>query len=492
MRVSIFGSYRQQPLLTHYTGTSIQEALTYPHYTKEIIQAIEFCKGMPVHHTQHCFRTGILNKRPITNQAELQREYEESDVIVVEIASRISYEWKNLFMHHIASEEQYGFYDRNSIIQHILSDEEIEKDICEIKELVFPKKLLIVSHIYTYYSKRYELVALLDKLCLRYHIAFLSPSEYLNGEKDIYQNESILSHYTDKGHYLIGNIYKHTIQNMYNKKTIVCVFKQSYYNYSQTNCDNFWGIGDMIRSMYGLYKKMKQLGHTLIIDLSHHPLSQFIIGYNHAYSSCIVNKLDTIPFLLENEIQNYIEYECKNTDVIYIGAHFGLHAYDPCNYDTEIKQFIKRHLRPTSKFMSFFNNKINMISLSDAYVMHYRLGDNELVRNKSSTIELYRYYNHLVCNNQSNSILLSDSSSFKTYVKKTNVSIITFDHNIGHLGYDTSYDKLQNTFFEFILLSKVNHIKSYSVYEWASGFVSSIHHLYNIPVESVICFQKYV
>jgi len=262
MKVTIFGSCRQQPLLTHYTGTSIQEALTYPHYTKEIIQAIEFCKGMPISSlaTQHCFRTGILENRPITNQAELQREYEESDVIVVEIASRISYEWNHLFMHHIASEEQYGFYDRKAVVQRDLTDEEIEADLWRIKQLVHSgpktKKLLVVSHIYTKeQGKRYDLIKLVERLCLKYDIAFLSPSEYLVHETGVYQEEFVLAHYTDKGKYLIGLVYKEHIENLFKTKTVVFVVKQQYYNYTQTPTSCFWGIGDMIRAMYGMYKK---------------------------------------------------------------------------------------------------------------------------------------------------------------------------------------------------------------------------------------------
>ena len=68
MKVTVFGSCRQQPLSKYYTVSSIQETVTYPHYTKEIIQAIEYCKGthdMKSSDTSYCFRTGILQKREI-------------------------------------------------------------------------------------------------------------------------------------------------------------------------------------------------------------------------------------------------------------------------------------------------------------------------------------------------------------------------------------------------------------------------------------------
>lgn len=84
----------------------------------------------------------------------------------------------------------------------------------------------------------------------------------------------------------------------------------------------------------------------------------------------------------------------------------------------------------------------------------------------------------------SHCILLSDSKIFKEYVKERCPSIIQFEHEIGHIGYDTSYNKLKNTFFEFILLQYAKSITSFSVYSWTSGFVSSIHYLYDIPLQS--------
>lgn len=221
MKVTIFGSCRQQPLSEHYTVSSIQETLTYPHYTKEIIQAIEYCKGthnMKSSDTTYCFRTGILEKREISNRNNLIIEFEETDLFVIEIASRISYEYNNLYVHHILTEEQYGFEHRDQIVQRDLSDEEIEKDIIRIKELIYPKKLLIVSHIYTRPTgKRYDLIRHIDRICLSHNIPFLSPSDHINND-DIYLNESVLAHFTEKGKYIMSNIYKSTIDYVFNKK----------------------------------------------------------------------------------------------------------------------------------------------------------------------------------------------------------------------------------------------------------------------------------
>lgn len=224
MNITIFGSCRQKSIEKYFNTNSIQNELTYPHYTKEIIQAIEYCKGISsinIHHTKHCFRTGILQNREI-HFNKLYKEFEKTDLFVVEIASRISYEWNELYVHHILTEKQYGFYDKENIKQRDLSDQEIENDICKIKELLQPKKLLIVSHIYTCeYGKRYELVKLLEKICIKYDISFLSPSDYVNQEKNIYKEEPILAHFTDYGTDIMSRVYKTRIDDILKKNILI-------------------------------------------------------------------------------------------------------------------------------------------------------------------------------------------------------------------------------------------------------------------------------
>lgn len=492
MKITIFGSYRQQPLSKHFTVSSIQEALTYPHYTKEIIQAIEYCKGihnMKSSDTSYCFRTGILQKREISNRNDLIREFEETDLFVIEIASRISYEYNNLYVHHILTEEQYGFEHRNQIVQRDLSDAEIEKDIIRIKDLIYPKKLLIVSHIYTKPSgKRYELIKHIDRVCLSHNIPFLSPSEYVN-HQDVYLNEPVLAHFTEKGKDIISNIYKSTIDYICNKKIVVFVLKQQYYNYKQTSTDNFWGMGDMMRSIYGMYKKSKKYNFKLIIDISNHPISKYLENIIHDYISPMNDIVHTIPFLVRDEIDAHLRNHMNSTnEVTYIGGHCGLDAYTPSEYDQETKIFIKRMIRPNTEFLSFFNEKIGDLNISDMNVIHYRLGDNELVLHNVNNNKIKYCYQHMLQHLNANSILLTDSSALKSYIKEQKCNIHMFDHDIGHIGRDTSYHTIMNSLFEYFLLTKVKSINTHSVYGWISGFTYSVHKIYDIPITSSIFF----
>jgi hypothetical protein len=279
INISIFGSCRQNSLKDYYNVTSIHEKLTYPHYTKEIIQAMEYCKGLTTFDntlTQYCFRTGILEKTPINYQKELQKEFENTDLFVIEIASRISYEWNSMYVHHILTEEQYGFHDIQTIKQRELSDEEIEEDILKIKKLVYPKKMLIVPHNYTYaHGKRYNLISLLEKLTMKYNIPFINPGKLMNGVPGVYENEKAL-HYTNKGNIIIGYEYKKAIDKLFDRKTVLLVWKGQYSNYPRTKDGFFWGIGDMLRGAIGLFKLSKKYDFDIIVDKSLHPISKVL------------------------------------------------------------------------------------------------------------------------------------------------------------------------------------------------------------------------
>jgi len=68
MQLTILGSCRQDSLYHMFPVTPIRDSLTYPHYTKEVIQAIEFCQGVstiPRELTRSLFRTGILSKQEL-------------------------------------------------------------------------------------------------------------------------------------------------------------------------------------------------------------------------------------------------------------------------------------------------------------------------------------------------------------------------------------------------------------------------------------------
>ena len=84
------------------------------------------------------------------------------------------------------------------------TDEEIRQDLLEIRELVFPRKLVVISHYNAkldgkYLPTRSELIDSLRGICAETGIPFLDPTEILS----LFPQEAILqpdlSHYTGTG-----------------------------------------------------------------------------------------------------------------------------------------------------------------------------------------------------------------------------------------------------------------------------------------------------
>jgi hypothetical protein len=216
MKIVTFGSCRQHPIGKYFEVSPLQEYLTYPHYSKEILQAIQFSKGtvsLSGEESMRCFRTGILQKKPVS-QALCMSELKSSDIVVIEIASRISYEYNNRFVHHILTEKGYGFGDIENIHTRDIQDDELKEDIIKIKELLHPKPLIIVCHLYTRKTgKRYELIQALLDISNELNIPLINPSKLLEKyeAKDIYLDEPILAHYTEYGKQVIAEEYKKVI-----------------------------------------------------------------------------------------------------------------------------------------------------------------------------------------------------------------------------------------------------------------------------------------
>lgn len=214
MKITILGSCRQDSLYGTYNITNIKNFISYPHYTKEMIEVIKFCKfgGIKPEDTLKIFRSPGLNNRPIYFTNDLRDDFESTDIFILEIASRIAYKLGNYYVHHIFyDDEQYNSKTKNLIEVSTLSDDEIEKDIVEIQKLLC-KPIIIVSHLVTYNKgSRYELAELLKNICAKHNIPFINPVQEIvqrgHDISKIFVPEAKLAHYNNLGHSIISSIY---------------------------------------------------------------------------------------------------------------------------------------------------------------------------------------------------------------------------------------------------------------------------------------------
>ena len=367
MNITLFGSDRQQSIRNHYAVTDIQDNLTHPHNTKEIIQAITYCMG--------------------THSRDLQRQFENTDLFVVEITSRILTQ----------------------------TDDEIEADILTIKDLLYPKKLLIVQQ---RSSCDRELDKLCERLCVKHSIPFLNPSE--------------------------GGSEKACIDALFQKKTLLFVWKQEYAGLPRSKELNFWGIGDMLRGAIGVFHLAKKYNLDLIIDKTFHPISKLLKQDKHRYTEELYRIRDSIPTFMTapDEAEYHIcNFANSSSQLLCFYSNMTHASYDK-DITPELRRFMEHTLRPTDEFEAYLDAHLPKHAYS---ILHYRLGDDELVRSGSSPVD--RAFIHLLTQYGETDIVISDSNTFKQYIRKYCASVRMFDTQVCHIGHEESYDAIRDTLF---------------------------------------------
>lgn len=216
MTITLFGTCRINGIKNN---NNLNNLINYTHSTKEVIQQIKFLLGektFPSPFDKLCFRRGICNNTPIIYDSEFNKLFSESTVCVIEICSDKKYVYDNFFLHHLCVDKRTPRENINtpkSILDNFKcvkqTYEEIESDILEIKKLVEPRKILIVTHYDSklngqYIEQRHNLITLLDNVCQKYNIPIIKPSDVL---KD-YTQEQVMTN--DLGHYTSFGLNKFT------------------------------------------------------------------------------------------------------------------------------------------------------------------------------------------------------------------------------------------------------------------------------------------
>ena len=211
MSITLFGTCRLNNIHNH---NGLNNLINYSHSTKEIIQFINFLKGelsIPNPYNKLCFRTAICDNKFIDYNDTYNKLFINTDIFIIEICSNKKYIHNGFFLHHLCVDKRFSDYNKNTpheILNNFIiekqSDEEIENDILEIQKMLYPKKIIIVSHYNSkqngeYINSRNNLINLLDSICKKYDIPFINPTIVLSN----YTQEQVitddLGHYTDFG-----------------------------------------------------------------------------------------------------------------------------------------------------------------------------------------------------------------------------------------------------------------------------------------------------
>ncbi len=473
--VTILGSCRQTGIKDYTQVTSILDDLNYPHYSKEILQEIRYLKykNIPNELTKYCFRDGLLSRcnREISNEKYnyLKQQFDNTSFFLIEIASRICYKWNNLYLHHIAEEDQYNFYDRININRQDSTDEEIEEDIVQIRNELYPKPFLIISHFATYPSgKRYELTKLLESICLKYNIPFLNQSDIIKEYGiDILIKEPVLAHYNSISLSNVGKMLLNRI-NILKQSEKKRLYQVYYTSKERVKKYTFHGFGDYIRGTIHLYQKY---GTTidLKINFSNHNLSKLFVCDNHLS----IEECENTKYIFGTG-EDFLNYKCVFTNNLLTNIYIS----------KECKEFIiKNCLTPTLYFEQklAISKKKFEIEDNNYIIVHIRLNDNE-VYNENRYNHILKIISDINKLKKDYKLLLIGSNDI--YINKINDPlIIKTNLSRGHLGLNTTtLQECEDTMIEFMLMKTCKEIHQLSVYGWGSGFSDTINKLYDINV----------
>lgn len=225
MLITILGSCRQDSLYSNYTVTPIRNNISYPHYSKEHLQVIDYClyNNIPIEDT-FIFRSPTLYNTKLKYNKRYRDDIMNSDIIFIEIASTKYYKLGDKYVHHILYDDNRFNKNRKNIEEGVLSYEEIYNDIVNITTKIPKEKIIIVTHLVTMESgSRYEFSEFLEQSCKELNIKCINPVKEFKkrnwNTKDLFQTfENPIHHYSKKGHEKILEVYKDYIDNTYIKK----------------------------------------------------------------------------------------------------------------------------------------------------------------------------------------------------------------------------------------------------------------------------------
>ncbi len=270
-------------------------------------------------------------------------------------------------------------------------------------------------------------------------------------------------------------------------KTVIHVWTNNCCNikYNPNDTSSYWGIGDLLRGTIKLFQLQRYLKFQLIVDISLHPISTFIENSTHDYTSLIENNKNNISYYYIDTLQSYLAETLNNDQIILLTTNDK--TIETLPITNSCKLFIKNMLKPKPEFQMYLDNIIDNLPNKEYNIFHIRLGDNFLIKNNNCTINFEEFINKLISNNAINptkDIIITDNSQLKKYIKTRN-DLYTPDTNIKHIGVDTNLETIRDTLIELFIMQNAEQIKTFSIYDWISGFVVWISKIYDIPLISM-------
>jgi hypothetical protein len=294
-------------------------------------------------------------------------------------------------------------------------------------------------------------------------------------------------------------------------KKIVSVYQLEFTNKKSP------GIGDFLRGTFFLMQLSKILNLEFEIDISNHPISQFVINkglnpeinYNNIEFKIGMNRppLEKLLYTLNPPNNMFFEIDFinqiisalnnSNTECFPLFSNAFPMYY---NFKDEGRNYLKSQLLPNEMMVKYIDETFDQLKLEkNTYaVLHLRTGDQYLSKNEvidhDFINKINKHIDKMIVPGKKY-LLLSDNNVLKEHLKHRPNFYVLFN-KIEHLGGEVNIkgenntgtkdsDGVKNTMLEFYLMSFSNSIFSISVYDHISGFSKYCAEIFNIPFKNI-------
>lgn len=216
--------------------------------------------------------------------------FRATDVFVVEIASMLEYKIAGMYFHR-------DFYDAQGVCgadaasrELILGaievggqlEQEVRDDIDEIVKLLGRNRVLFVTHLSTKnVGARADFIKIVKSQLSILGVTFIDPSTLLERweSEDIFERETVLSHYTLLGHSLIGQIYFEEINKILGglqRKQPQPIIQVVDNTKEKVRLLGSQGWGDAILGAANVFQVVRKTNREAFIDWSYFSGSRFL------------------------------------------------------------------------------------------------------------------------------------------------------------------------------------------------------------------------
>ena len=290
-------------------------------------------------------------------------------------------------------------------------------------------------------------------------------------------------------------------------KKIVNLYQKNYKNGGSS------GFGDYLRGCYCLFQVSKLLGLEFDMDLSNHPMSEFL--ENHKEKNPNENYDNIHRFYNDNYVViNTKEMKTKSCDflneLIHVLNRQNCESYSLFSNGfpilsnfrkirNEPRDFVRNQLMPNEQMKRNIELRLQNLGVEEKHfsIIHVRCGDESLLENDSSiqTKKFTKIANSIEKNIiQSPSlknrkyVILSDNNQMKLLLKQKFPQFIIQIKQMTHLGESQNHtnESVMHTLLDFYTISKSNFVVSLSSFNWGSGFSEWCAVTYRIPYVKII------